>query len=442
MDKKWKELTPDEKRQKRYNSWLSADDFQFSSPGAKEAYQQRVTRLGKALRLEQPDRVPVMLPMANFPAYYAGDNLQQVMYDYDKLASAWLKVLDDFDMDTFRGPNLVYAGKVLELLDYKLYKWPGHGLGPEVAAYEFVEGEYMTADEYDDLIDDPSDFAMRTFIPRTIGTLGSFNKLLPFSAVLGRPLGLVNPFMQPAVRAAFEALLEAGRETAKWQEAVRNCNRVALAAGFPTIRGTLTTAPFDVIGDSLRGTRGIMLDMYRQPEKLLQALDRVADMMIKHAIADAAESPDVMVTFPLHKGDDTLMSSKQFETFYWPTLRKVVLALINEGLMVTLFAEGHYGSRLEMVNDLPKGWVTWQFDQTDMGKAKQLLGASACLSGNVPTSLLCTGSPSEVKECCRRLIEVCAPGGGYILTGGAAATEVKAENLHAMMEAAYEYGVY
>lgn len=48
----------------------------------------------------------------------------------------------------------------------------------------------------------------------------------------------------------------------------------------------------------------------------------------------------------------------------------------------------------------------------------------------------------EVKECCRRLIETCAPGGGYVLAGGAGATEAKAENLRAFMEAALEYGVY
>jgi uroporphyrinogen-III decarboxylase len=56
--------------------------------------------------------------------------------------------------------------------------------------------------------------------------------------------------------------------------------------------------------------------------------------------------------------------------------------------------------------------------------------------------LVITGTAKEVRERCRKLIETCAPGGGYILTGGAAATEAKAENLRAFMEAAKEYGVY
>jgi hypothetical protein len=60
----------------------------------------------------------------------------------------------------------------------------------------------------------------------------------------------------------------------------------------------------------------------------------------------------------------------------------------------------------------------------------------------VPSSVMCTGTAKDVKEYCRRLIETCAPGGGYLLTGGASVTETCGENLRAMMEAALEYGVY
>jgi len=86
--------------------------------------------------------------------------------------------------------------------------------------------------------------------------------------------------------------------------------------------------------------------------------------------------------------------------------------------------------------------VTWQFDQTDMANAKRIVGNTCCIAGNVPASLIITGTAKEVKDRCRRLIEICAPGGGYILAGGASATETKAENLRAFMEAAKEYGIY
>jgi uroporphyrinogen-III decarboxylase len=52
------------------------------------------------------------------------------------------------------------------------------------------------------------------------------------------------------------------------------------------------------------------------------------------------------------------------------------------------------------------------------------------------------GTPEEVKEYCRKLIKDCGKGGGYILAGGAHVDTGKPENFRAMLEAAWEYGVY
>jgi uroporphyrinogen-III decarboxylase len=198
-------------------------------------------------------------------------------------------------------------------------------------------------------------------------------------------------------------------------------------------------APFDVIADFLRGTEGTAIDMFRQPEKLLEAIDMITGLTITRLTAGKGQS----ISFPLHKGDDTFMSRKQFEKFYWPSLKKVIDALIEAGIMVTLFAEGSYNQRLEYIGDFPKGWVTWMFDQTDMARAKKMIGDKCCICGNVPASIVITGTPQQVKEACRKLIENCAPGGGYILAGGCTATETKnPANFRAFMEAAKEYGVY
>jgi len=125
-----------------------------------------------------------------------------------------------------------------------------------------------------------------------------------------------------------------------------------------------------------------------------------------------------------------------------PSLRKVITGLIEEGLIVTLFAEGSYMDRLDMVNEFPKGTVVWRFDKTDMAAAYKALGDNCCLTGNVPASLLSTGTPKAVKENCRKLIETCGKNGGYILNTGCQVDMAPPENMRAMMEAAKEYGVY
>ncbi len=442
MAREWAALSPAEKKEERFKRWISPPGVKFSSPESAKAYQERTTRLTRVFHLQEPDRVPCFLPAGLFAASYAGTNLHAVMYDYAELRRAWLKFLNEFEADSFMGPALVPPGRSLEAVGYKLYRWPGHGLATDVLSYQAVEGEYMKASEYDAFINDPTDFWLRIYLPRICGALEPFRKL---SSLMGfqeiATLSFV-PFGLPDVQAAFKALLEAGSESMQWLEVVMEVGRAAMAAGYPGMAGGLAKAPFDTLGDTLRGTQGIMMDMFRRPDKLQAAVERLVPLVIDSAIVTVEMTGTPMVFFPLHKGADGFMSSEQFKTFYWPTLKKVVMALFNEGILPVLFAEGSYNQRLEIVSDLPKGAVAWYFDQTDIIRAKKVLGDKYCLIGNVPTSLLMTGKPGDVKEHCRRLIEACGKGGGYILAGGANIDEGNPENLRAMMSAAKEYGTY
>jgi uroporphyrinogen-III decarboxylase len=186
-----------------------------------------------------------------------------------------------------------------------------------------------------------------------------------------------------------------------------------------------------------------MMDMFRNGDKLLRAINIMTDILIHSVLHNPMIYNAVTVGFPLHKGADGWMSPKQYEKFYWPSLKKVMDAFINEGLICMMFAEGSYNTRLEVVkDDFPKGSVIWWFDQTDMALAKKVLGDKFAIQGNIPSSLMVTGTPSDVKACCRKLIETCGKGGGYIMAAGCIADNPKLENLQAIMAAIREYGVY
>jgi hypothetical protein len=441
MDRKWNELTPDEKRAERFKRWLSPPGIKFSSPETEEGYKKRIIRFIKVIKLEEPDRVPVILPAGTFPVYHAGMTLKEVMYDNKKLCQAYRKFFSEFEADTFTSP-MVPPGRASEIIESLTSKWPGHGLPDNASMQQYVEGEYMKADEYDVFLNDVSDFCLRCYLPRTLGALTPFAKFSPLPHILGMPNRFLAPAVMPEVQAAFQAIIDYGKEMAKWQEPIAEFEREALAAGYPSFFGGQSHAPFDILADTLRGTQGIVMDMYRQPDKLLEAMEMLTPINIDCGLRMANISGIPIVFFALHKGDDTFMSDKQYEKFYWPTFRKVITGLIEEGCVPMLFAEGRYNNRLEIVKDLPKGKVMWHFDQTDMARAKKILGDTACIAGNVPSSLLCTGTPKAVKEYCRKLIEVCGKGGGFILTGGASIDKGNPDNLRAMMEAAEEYGVY
>lgn len=439
----WSEMTWQEKRDERFNRWLNPPDVKFVSPGAEKLYKERVTRFIKAIKLEEPDRVPVMLPTGNYPAYWAGANFRTVMYDYKKGHQIWIKFMEEFgDMDIFNGPMLVPSGRIAEVVTSRLQKLPGLGLPEDASMNQFVEGEYMMADEYDLLMMDPSDYNLRVMLPRTSDFFKCFEKLPPMRMLMGNTW--VAALADPDIRKTFQALMDLSDEHIKWQSVNMETNAYIRSRGYPSLfgGGVMAGAPFDHFADALRGTHGIVMDMFRQPQKLHEAMEFWLNLMINTSIKNFPMTASPVCMMPLHKGDDTFMSDKQFEEFYWPTLRRLFLAMIDEGLVPMPFAEGRYNNRLKQIADTPRSGVVWYFDQTDMAEAKKILGDVCCIIGNVPTSVVMTGTPEQVKESCRKLIEDCAPGGGYILAGGASIDKGSMANLHAMMDAAKEYGTY
>jgi len=446
MKERWIELATDadEKQESWFETWCSGKGITFADSAAEAAYTKRATLLKDAIQLKRmPERVPICPSAGFFPVQYAGVTMYDAMYDYDVLTGAWQKYCDDFNPDAYNAPATVVPGKLLDILDFKLAKWPGRGVSVK-HEYQYVEKEYMKADEYQDLIDDPTGFFMNAYFPRIFGALQPLEKmplLPPVNEIPCIPPAMI-PFGTAEVQSALKSLMAAGEETIRWITAVRCINRSVMGKGYPAFSGGFTKAPFDVIGDTLRGTREIMMDMYRHPDELLEACERIMPFMVKAGVASCMATGNIMPFIPLHKGADGFMSDEQFRTFYWPTLKKVIIGLANEGLVPQLFAEGGYNRRLEVIGDVPKGKVVWWFDLTDMEQAKKTVGQVACIAGNVPLSLLCTATPDDVKDYCKKLVDVAAKGGGFILTTGAGMQGANAENVKAMIEFSKQYAVY
>jgi hypothetical protein len=435
--------TPEDKLDSMFESWLTGQGLNFISPEAEKAYRSRVLMIKDVLQLRVPERIPIYANIGFFPAYYAGITTEEAMYDYDKLTAAWRDYTLDLQPDVHGGSAIPGPGKSYEILDYKMYLWPGHGTASD-SPYQCVEKDYMKEDEYDALIRDPSDFWMRKYIPRIFGTLEPFRKLGNLGSLLQMPFtsSYLATFGRPDMKAALESLVAAGEEAVRWRRAVSNCNRQLTEAGYPLIAGGSTLAPYDAIADTLRGTRGVMSDMYRQPDKLIEAMERITPVMVELGAEAARATGRPLVFIPLHKGADSFMSDSQYKTFYWPTLKKMIHSYVDQGLVPFLFAEGHYNTRLEIIRDVPVGKTIWHFDFTDMAAAKESLKDIACIAGNVPVSLLNTGTPAEVEAYCRDLIDVAGKGGGFIMTSGGVIDKARPENIRTMIQFTRNYGIY
>jgi uroporphyrinogen-III decarboxylase len=187
---------------------------------------------------------------------------------------------------------------------------------------------------------------------------------------------------------------------------------------------------------------GAMLDMYRQPNNLMKAHDEILERTLARIAAMPQRTDNPRAFMALHRGSDGFMSLEQFEKFYWPGLKAVILAIVDKGMVPGIFFEGDWTQRLKYLAELPPGKVLGHFDTTDIVKAKEVLKNIMCIRGNVPATLLRAGTTQEVKDYCKNLIDVVGKNGGLVVCPRVVPDEGTAENIHTMIDFTREYGVY
>jgi len=434
----WDGLGWEERRQRRFARWLDAAAVEFATDDAARLYRERVQMVIDAICLRKPVRVPVVPSVGLYAGRYAGLTVREMMYDARKMATAITRYHEDFRPEYTGG--WAENGRVWELLGVKYVEWPGQGIEEDDRPWQYVEREYMLPEEYDELIADPSAYFRRKLLPRHASVFAGLAGLDPFSD-FGEAAALevnILGFADPQVLESVKRLVEAAEASLERMEVVGAAYSDAAARlGIADFGGPgFAKAPYDVLADTLRGTRGIVADLFRRRNKILEAAERLVPLQLDLAKRQTAQDGSPLVSIPLHKGADGFMSDEDFRTLYWPTLKALMKGMIEEGLVPFPFAEGGYNSRLKAIADdeLPQGSIVWLFDQTDMKAAKDALGGYACIAGNVPSDLLAVGSGQQVEEYVTRLLGECAGDGGFILSSGAVIDDAKPETLKALIE--------
>lgn len=438
------------KVQNSLKAWCAADGIEFEDEAAKRSYQEKTRRITDVILLKKPDRVPTMPMWEFFYMKYAGYTCRDGMYDAKKAEDATIKTVLELKPDSFQSPIFYMTGPILEALDSKELLWPGHGVDDR-QAHQFLEGEYMKANEYRALINDPSDLILRYYFPRVYGNLAPLASAAPIrnSFAYYAMFDQWAHFGTPEGIKALETLKKVGEASLNYLNWLKSCVGKIEAKGYPVWSGSFCLAPFDAIGDTLRGTKGVLLDMFRQPDVLKEACEKFVWWLTDCAISAAKATGNPIVFMPLHKGTASkpdgkggFISVKQFEEIYWPTLRKVMLVLIDNGLVPNLLIEGDFTSRLDIIKDVPPASCIYHFERVDLEKAKAVLGDRVCIRGSIPIHKMTLGTPEDVKAECQRQFDVLGEGGGYIMDTTVASEQIKPENMRALIEFTKEHCVY
>lgn len=389
----------------------------FKSKEIEQAYNRRMGRYMAAIKRMPVDRVPIVFNTCYFLEKDSGYTFQELLYDPQKWTKSETRFAELYpEVDAFRG-NIIY-GPTYDSVDYQLYRVPGREI-PAGALQQFVEDEWMKEDEYREFIDDPVKYRFEKYFPRVLGeyTKGDARRAVAF---------LKSGFLQGI----------SGGINAQRAQVLKD------EYGFPQTTRAGLTAPFDKLSDSYRGLHGIMRDMFRQPNAVIEACEYLMHEGLSGCAAAADPNKQLPIFIATHK--PCFMSPKQFDKFYWPTFYEGIMRMINGGYTFRIFLEGNWGPHWEHLSDFPKGTIIFDVDnEADIFDAKKKFGDKNFITGGLPTDLLILGTPEQVDERVKYLCDELAPGGGWGPQGGGHMPEdCKSENMQALIDAINKYGKY
>ena len=392
-----------------------------------QLYQERLNRYVTAMRNEKPDMIPIRPFVAEFTAKYACMTCQDVSVSYQKAFDAAILTAKDFQWDAVV-PNMVYAYLGIAMAaGLRYYGIPGIHI-PHTTGFNYIEPPeeqaWMRADEYDELIKDPTGFLWNVWLPRVsadvapIGSPATFRNNLAFVKGGMAMMQYFSGFGEQAARLRAES------------------GTVSAIAG-------ILKAPFDILADKLRGFIGLTMDLFERPEKVLAACEALMPHLTWVALSGADPDKNVPIAIWMHRGCVPFVSPAQFDRFYWATLKPIIEEIISRGHQVLFYAEGNWDPHLKAFAELPAGSIIYHVDQGDIFAVHEVLGDRFCLSGGIPNFLLSYGTPDQVRERCKAVIDGVAGNGGYICDASAILqNDTSIENMQAMTDFVREYGVY
>jgi uroporphyrinogen decarboxylase len=189
----------------------------------------------------------------------------------------------------------------------------------------------------------------------------------------------------------------------------------------------------------LRGPELVYRDVRKDKKNLKELLSITTESQTIWGQAVIEAGADIVaVADPTSSGD--AVSKQVWEEFGAPYTAEVVKTLKKTGVKIFLHICGDTSDRLESMY-YGTGVDCIHVDQkVDLAHARKVLGAKACIMGNIdPTFLLSFGSPEEVLKKAKENIEQAGKEGAFVLSGGCVIADAPPENIRAMVNVAKSY---
>ena len=401
------------------------------------AYEQREKRIMDAIQLKKPDRIPVTAMFSFFPARYKGIPIRKTMYDPEVMFDAWVETLTAFAPDLSENPfPMRHLGNLLETFDFKMLKWAGHGLGDDVS-YQFVDEEYMKADEYDAFLYDMTDYMMHKFWPRVFGAPGALRetcRISTMSCATTSGAFYAAPLFTDEMVAMGKMLRKAAEHTNTILSYAGKFSQTMAQKGFPANYGAATQVPFDTLGGLFARHQGAYAGHAPPSGEGPGGGGQTAAHHDPPRVSGAQRTGNPRVFIPLHKGVESFMSDAQYQKFYWPGFKALLDGLIDEGLYPCPLVEGAYDARVKYLAQVPSGKVCYHFENFNAPLLKEELAHVACVRGGMPLRILSTGTPDDVKAQLDKVLAEMEDVPGFMVDASTGLDEARPECVRAMFD--------
>ncbi len=378
----------------------------------KEEPMNSVERIITALNLKEPDRVPVW-PLIDFLQAEYLDNVTaaDMLQDPEKAqyAMEWIyHKLGGFDIAMAGGGMYMqYINPFPDMFSVYYLDWqlPGRKL-PVNASPQLKERSladpFLKAEDYDKILDEGF-FWLANFNNAKMSDMMKLAKIAP----------------------------KVVEYTQKWWNHFK----------VPTFNDGAGSTVFDILS-TFRGATNFMKDLYRHKDKIIEICDKYTDDFILMGEYGISQSQGKTILVGGARASADFMSIKMFEEMFWPYFKKTVTRYVNDGFIVQMHMDTDWTDRLHYFKELPKGKLYLHIDErTDIFKAKEILGDHLCIQGNIKPSMFRLGTPNQIEEVTKKIIDGCADGGG-LFVGSEIPDNAKLENVKAMIDTCKTYGVY
>lgn len=395
--------------------------------GSNPEYQRRLTRYVTANYNQKPDRVPLRIFAEEFAAKYCGYTNYEVACDHELQFDVNRRFAVETGIDAIQTNSIVNWFGMQKALGWEGITFPGIGL-PVNAVNQWTEPTteaeaFLRADEYDELIDDPTAFLVNTWLPRFTRHLKPPGQPVTFTHNMSLISGVL----------AYDLFFSTW--AAKTAELVQ--------AGVVPAVSSVLKAPLDILGDKLRGYVNLCIDLHERRDKVIAACEALMPHLFNIVAGGADPQRNIPSIIWMHRGCVPFISPRDFESIYWATLKPIIEELWARGQQLVLYAEGNWDRHLESFAELPEKSIIFHVDKTDLAAAHRVLGKKFCLSGGIANDLLAHGTPDQVRSACKRAIDTAGRDGGYIMDASALIMDdARIENVKAMIDFTLDYGTY